>query len=147
MAVPVVGNGAIRQLMDNAGVEAVGEVQDIPTPYTMLRRLKDIADAVSGSSSVDARVLKGLAVPHAVKTMADWGFDAADLNSATEALITAHSNAVNYTLDGTDPTTTLGHHLPSRASMVVTGNLDIVALKFIRSGLLFSAQVSITLFY
>ena len=43
-----------RRLLDSNGVDVVGEVQATPTSNTLLRRLKDIVDAVGSISTTNA---------------------------------------------------------------------------------------------
>ena len=149
MAVPIgVGNAGLRQLIDNAGVEAVGEVQATPTAYTLLRRLKDIADAVvTGAVAVDAQEMGSFTVSSVVKAVAsDFGFSAPALAAATIALVSVLNGGMMYTLEGTAPTTVVGHLLPAGATISVTGNTDINNLQFIRQAAV-DGEVTVTLFY
>lgn len=54
--------------------------------------------------------------------------------NAQQIYITVESNAINWTIDGTTPTSTVGHNLTAGSSLTITGNRNIVALKMIRSG-------------
>jgi hypothetical protein len=48
MAAPTISTGGRVQVIDNEAQEVMGEVQASPTQYTVLARLKNIADAVGG---------------------------------------------------------------------------------------------------
>ncbi len=147
MAAPVgVENGALRQIIDNNGAELFGEVVGIPTTNTVLGRLKDIADQLSGAEGVDAQEMRGFTVSTIVIAMPAFAFSAPALAAATQALVTALNGGVMYTLEGTGPTTVVGHYLPAGSTITVTGNADINNLQFLRQGAV-DADVTITLFY
>lgn len=78
-------------------------------------------------------------------TAAGFSWAAGDLDKARRATITAHTNAVVYTKNGTNPTATTGHVLAANATVVIDGNTNIQALKFIRQSS--DAAVSVTLEY
>jgi len=70
---PNATQAALSQLIDNNGMDAVGEVQATPTDYTVLGRLKDIADGLGdGVDSVadGANVVEGAIADAAVITNA-----------------------------------------------------------------------------
>lgn len=75
---------------------------------------------------------------------AGWSWTAGDIAAADQAIVTAHTNPVNLTWDGTTPTTTLGYTLAAGASVTVMGNQNVSRLQFIRQGGS-DATVSITL--
>lgn len=49
-------------------------------------------------------------------------------------LITSETSELRYRIDGTAPTTTVGHVLPSGSSMVLLGYTTIINFKIIASG-------------
>ena len=65
---------------------------------------------------------------------AGWSWTAGYLAAADQATITAWSNGVSITWDGTTPTATLGMAIASGATVTVTGNRNIQAIQLIRSG-------------
>lgn len=73
-----------------------------------------------------------------------WSWTAGYLALADHAVITAHTNGVTLTWDGTTPTATLGRALAAGATITVQGNANVQALQFIRSGGS-DAVVSVTL--
>lgn len=75
---------------------------------------------------------------------AGWQWSAGNLALADAATITAHSNPVCVTWDGTTPTATTGAFVASGATIKVQGNTNVQAIKLIRQagG---DAVVSITL--
>lgn len=81
-----------------------------------------------------------------VITMASggWSWTAGYVALADQAVITAHTNPVTITWDGTAPTATVGMYVPAFSTVVVTGNANVQALQFIRAGGA-DAVVSITL--
>lgn len=81
-----------------------------------------------------------------VITMASggWGWTAGYVALADQAVITAHSNPVTITWDGTAPTATTGLYIGAYSSVTVKGNANVQALQFIRAGGA-DAVVSITL--
>ncbi len=75
---------------------------------------------------------------------AGWSWTAGNLALADAAQITAHSNPVCVTWDGTTPTATTGALIASGATVTVHGNANVQAIKLIRQGGA-DATVSITL--
>lgn len=75
---------------------------------------------------------------------AGWSWTAGNVALADQAVITAHSNPITITWDGTAPTATTGLYVPAFSTVVVTGNANVQALQFIRAGA-GDAVVSITL--
>jgi hypothetical protein len=53
---------------------------------------------------------------------------------AQVAHITVESNPINYTYEGTTPSSTVGHNLPAGSTLTLTGHANIVAFRMIRSG-------------
>jgi hypothetical protein len=79
---------------------------------------------------------KNLTVGNTVKAVAlDFGFAAGDLANpnVVRATITARLAGVMFTMDGTDPSATLGHIIPVNTNYVVEGTPNnITRLKFLR---------------
>lgn len=75
---------------------------------------------------------------------AGWSWTAGNLALADAAVITAHSNPVCVTWDGTTPTATTGAFVAAGASVTIHGNTNVQAIKMIRQagG---DATVSVTL--
>lgn len=63
----------------------------------------------------------------------DFGLTAAEIAAADRAVITAHTNNVMATWDGTNPTTTLGHLLGTTHPPMIVHGSNIARLKFIRA--------------
>lgn len=72
------------------------------------------------------------------------GITAANLQDAQRMRVTCNSNSVNYTYNGTDPTTSAGHNIPTGGNIEIIGQRNIAAFKIIRNGGS-DASVSITL--
>lgn len=53
---------------------------------------------------------------------------------AQVAHITVESNPINYTYEGTTPTSTVGHNLVAGSTLTLAGYANIVAFRMIRSG-------------
>lgn len=71
-----------------------------------------------------------------------WG--ATDLADADQAVITAHSQPMTITWDGTTPTATVGMYIAAGSTVTIKGNANVQAVKLIRqSGT--DATASITL--
>ena len=78
-------------------------------------------------------------------TMIAIGFSAAQLSSAKRALITVDAQTVRFTYDGSTPTATYGHAVPSTiSSLYIEGTWNIQHLQFIR-GTATDGEVTITL--
>lgn len=75
---------------------------------------------------------------------AGWSWTAGDLAAADSAVITAHSQPVVITYDGTTPTATLGMVIATGATVTITGNANVQVVQLIRQGGS-DATVSITL--
>lgn len=75
---------------------------------------------------------------------AGWSWTAGNLALADQAVITAHSQPVCMTWDGTTPTATVGMYIPAGGTVTVVGNDNVQAVKLIRQGGS-DATVSITL--
>ncbi len=97
--------------------------------------LKGLKAFTSGSAAVSSTAK---AVSHA-----DFSLSAANLALALAATVTAHTDAVVFTYDGSTPTATHGHVVPASSTVVVEGNGNIQNLKFIRQTT--DATVSVTL--
>lgn len=50
------------------------------------------------------------------------------------AYITVESNPINFTYEGTTPTSTVGHNLTAGSTLILEGYANIVAFRMIRSG-------------
>lgn len=75
---------------------------------------------------------------------AGWSWTIGDLTSADYAVITAHTQPVIVTWDGTTPVATTGRHIAAGGTVTITGNANVQAVQLIRqSGS--DATVSITL--
>ncbi len=72
------------------------------------------------------------------------GITAANLQDAQRMRVTCNTNSVNYTYDGTAPTTSAGHNIPTSGNIEIIGQRNIANFKIIRSGGS-DASVSITL--
>lgn len=96
-------------------------------------------------NSTRAFACKSAAVSSASKAIshADFTWGTSDLSLAAQATITAHTQAVVFTYDGSTPTATHGHVLPANGTVSIQGNTNIQALKFIRQSA--DATVSVTL--
>lgn len=77
-------------------------------------------------------------------TAAGWSWMAGNVALADQATITAHTNPVVVTWDGTTPTATIGLYIAANASVTVRGNANVGNIQLIRSGSS-DATVSITL--
>lgn len=75
---------------------------------------------------------------------AGWSWTAGDVEAADAAVITAHSQPVVVTWDGTTPTATVGQHVAAAATIRVEGNANVQNVKLIRQAGS-DATVSITL--
>jgi hypothetical protein len=75
---------------------------------------------------------------------AAWSWTSGYLALADHAVITAHTEPVCMTWDGTTPTATLGMYIPAGGTVTVVGNANVQAVQLIRQGSS-SATVSITL--
>lgn len=76
-----------------------------------------------------------LTISNIVKGFADFtGLDADDVAVAQRARLTCNSNALNYTLDGTAPTTSAGHTVAANITIEIDGNANIANFQLIRSG-------------
>lgn len=53
---------------------------------------------------------------------------------AQVAHITVESNPVNYTYEGTTPTSSVGHNLTAGSTLTLSGYANIAAFRVIRSG-------------
>ena len=73
-----------------------------------------------------------------------WSWTAGYLALADQAVVTAHTEPVCMTWDGTTPTATVGMYIPAGGTVTVVGNANVQAVKLIRQGSA-SATVSITL--
>lgn len=100
---------------------------------------------VSNFGDTQAFASKSAAISSTAKAVshADFGWTAGDLDKARGATITAHTQAVVFTYDGSTPTATHGHVLPANGTVSIQGNTNIQALKFIRQSS--DATVSVTL--
>jgi len=63
-----------------------------------------------------------------------FGWSATDLTDAEAAVISAHTQAINFTWDGNDPTATKGQPLAAGSTVRLVGTDNIANLRFIRSG-------------
>ena len=75
---------------------------------------------------------------------AGWSWTAGNLALADQAVVTAHTEPVCMTWDGTTPTATVGMYIPAGGTVTVVGNDNVQAIKLIRQGAS-SATVSVTL--
>jgi hypothetical protein len=77
--------------------------------------------------------------------ISDFEFDSDNLSQATRAVISSTGYDVKITWDGTDPTSTVGHHVVKDSAVwaEVFGPRNIPQLKFI--GISGEATVTITL--
>lgn len=95
-----------------------------------------------------ASEMKGATVSNVVKAIShiDFGFTAGILATAEVAVITARTEGVMITWDGTDPTATLGHLIDTTmlGPFVLKGRAKINALKFLREAAA-DTDVTITL--
>lgn len=73
-----------------------------------------------------------------------WAWTAGNLALAERAVVSAWTNGVSLTWDGTTPTATTGLPLAAGETVMIDGNANIQALQMIRSGAS-NATVSITL--
>jgi len=63
---------------------------------------------------------------------AGFAWTAGNLALADAAVITAHTNPICITWDGTTPTATVGMLIPAGATVNVLGNANVLAIKLIR---------------
>jgi len=79
--------------------------------------------------------MKSATISNAAKAIdhADFAWGNADLGTANAAWISS-TQAVRYTFDGTDPTTTLGHPIGADGTVYIPDARLIRDLKFIRTG-------------
>lgn len=82
-----------------------------------------------------ATEMKGATVSTTVLEMSDFSFTGQFLYEARRAVISAVTQNIMITWDGTDPTATLGHQVVANGDWVVVENgANIQRLKFIRQG-------------
>lgn len=67
-------------------------------------------------------------------TVGGKGFTAAKITGMTKAFITCETAQVRFTLDGTAPTTTIGHLLNPGDILRLDSAADLVAFRAIRTG-------------
>ncbi len=100
---------------------------------------KEYETIATGSATVSVSVVD----------LTAFGFTAAQLQTATRAVISNHNTSVggvSFTYDGTLPTTKAGHNLNREDEpLVVWGNVYINSLKFIRDHQGTDGIVTITL--
>lgn len=77
-------------------------------------------------------------------TAAGWSWTAGYVALAEQCVITAHTNPICITWDGTTPTSTTGLYVGAFSSVTLKGNVNVCALQMIRAGS-GDATVSITL--
>ena len=75
-----------------------------------------------------------VAISNAVKTKADLSIPPTATHAELQAESSAITDGIRYTMDGTEPTTTLGMILPSSADPKLFLIEDIQRIKFIRRG-------------
>lgn len=75
---------------------------------------------------------------------AGWSWTAGDVAAADQAIITAHTQPVCMTWDGTTPTATTGMYIAAGGTVTVQGAVNVQNIKLIRQGGS-DATVSITL--
>ena len=83
----------------------------------------------------NAFVMKGNTISNAALAIshASWGWGVTDVSTAVKAVISSNVKSIVFSVDGTDPTTTLGVTIAEGASLSIDGNLNIQNLKFIRA--------------
>jgi hypothetical protein len=99
------------------------------------------------SNPLKAGRMKGNTVSSVVVLIsaAGWSWTSGDLAAAWRATVTARTGGVMFTYDGsTDPSATLGHLLPKDGTVVIEGNANVQALRFIREAST-DASVTVTL--
>ena len=74
----------------------------------------------------------------------DFDFSASEIADADYARVTAYTQPVVMTIDGTTPTSTLGEYMAAAGTSVVEGNQNVGKISLIRAGGS-DATVSITL--
>jgi len=88
-----------------------------------------------------ATCLTGTISNSAVALASLTGYDATKHVFVNRAVITAITNAVVVTWNGTTPTATVGHVIAANGTLILEGQAKIAALQFIR----LSADVSLTI--
>lgn len=96
------------------------------------------------ASCQNAVASKTLLVEGAVKTLADFGFTAAEIAVATSAVITARTAGVMILWTGIAPTATYGHYCGPNGTAEVHGAANVAAIQMIREAAI-SSNVTITL--
>lgn len=91
---------------------------------------------MSGMQAMKAYRTKTYTVSSAAVAIsaAGWSWSAGDLAQADRAYVTAHTNPLVLTWDGTTPTATTGMYVGAGATVLVEGNANIQALQMIRQG-------------
>jgi hypothetical protein len=91
---------------------------------------------MAGLQAMKAFRTKTATISNSVAAIADagWSWTAGDLAAADRAKITAHTNPICVTWDGTAPAATTGMYVAVGATVEIEGNANILALKFIRQG-------------
>ena len=95
-----------------------------------MKKVVSIADR----DTCESAVVRSQIVGAAVVTMAGFGFTAAELQNARYAFISVHDAPINFLCTGDPPTAALGIPLGAGQSAIVSNNIDINNLQFIRSG-------------
>lgn len=62
-----------------------------------------------------------------------FDFSAAELAAADQMYVTADAYSISYTLNGTTPTTAIGHILAAAANIIVSGNRNVNTFLMIRA--------------
>lgn len=87
---------------------------------------------------------KGLTVSSVAKSLADFGFSAAQIAAATRAYITCRVGGLMCTWSGVTPTSTLGHYCGPNQTLCLDSYGAIELLQVIREASV-DAAVTITL--
>ena len=124
----------------------VGQVSATPTANTVLARLKELEtkiDAIKDTAgvkkitdTVNAQLTGSNAAVHESLTVDNTvgGVGFAGHAANIYALITCETAQVRFTVDGTAPTTTVGHLLNPGDVLRLDSNADIAAFRAIRTG-------------
>ena len=120
--------GVVQSITDNVTVD--GEVDVSDNAYRELGVVQSITDTVNTQlTGSNAAVHESLTVDN---TVGGVGFTGHAAN--IYALITCETAQVRFTVNGTAPTTTVGHLLNPGDTLKLDSNEDITAFRAIRTG-------------
>lgn len=112
----------------------IGEVQANPTANTLLARLKAIEDKLTAGISLSGSKASEYEAITVDNTVGGKACATAKVGTCTKAFITVETAQIRFTIDGTAPTTTVGHLLNIGDILELDSAEDIAAFRAIRTG-------------